>query len=242
MTAIAGCDRCRLRDRAGDGSRTRTARGERAGAGRHRRDWARRVDRRQRARFERDIAKARAKDSLRAFAKLTEAADAGPRIVHDPPLIVPLDTLAAGSLAEIETVVQSAIESYRSTLAHDRRRLLERYRYVHAARKVVGVGSVGTRAGIALMLGRDDQGGSAEIEVMDAESLASYREQRGWALARAHARSGDLVAIAGYLGSGPRFDRAMASFAEQYADQSERDYQSFRDAAASGRLTAQQGL
>jgi uncharacterized protein (DUF2252 family) len=273
--------------------------------------WAQRVDRRQRERFDRDIAKARAKDSLRAFAKLTETADAGPRIIHDPPLIVPLDTLAAGNLASFEEVVQSAIESYRGTLAHDRRRLLERYRYVHAARKVVGVGSVGTRAVIALMLGRDDDDplflqikeaqesvlephlgrsefsnhgqrvvegqrlmqatsdimlgwiratwvdgisrdfyvrqlwdgkGSAPIEVMDAESLASYGELCGWALARAHARSGDPVAIAGYLGSGPVFDRAMASFAERYADQGERDYQALRDAVAGGRLTAQTGL
>jgi hypothetical protein len=273
--------------------------------------WAQRVDRRQRERFDHDIAKARAKDSLRAFAKLTETGDAGPRIIHDPPLIVPLDTLAAGNLAGVEEVVQSAIESYRSTLAHDRRRLLERYRYVHAARKVVGVGSVGTRAVIALMLGRDDDDplflqikeaqesvlephlgrsefsnhgqrvvegqrlmqatsdimlgwirvmwvdgvtrdfyvrqlwdgkGSAPIEVLDAESLAAYGELCGWALARAHARSGDSIAIAGYLGSGPAFDRAMASFAERYADQSERDYQALRDAVASGRLTARPGL
>jgi hypothetical protein len=224
---------------------------------------------------------------------------------------VPLDTLATGDLAGIEEVVRSAIESYSGTLAHDRRRLMERYRYVHAARKVVGVGSVGTRALIALMLGRDDDDplflqikeaqesvlepylgaseftnhgqrvvegqrlmqatsdimlgwiratwvdgisrdfyvrqlwdgkGSAPIEVLDVESLASYGELCGWALARAHARSGDPVAIAGYLGSGQVFDRAMASFAERYADQSERDYEALRDAVASGRLTAQTGL
>jgi uncharacterized protein (DUF2252 family) len=275
------------------------------------RGWARRVDRRQRERFDRDIAKARAKDSVRAFSKLTETVDGGPRIVHDPPLIVPLDALATGDLPGVEAVVQSAIESYRGTLAHDRRKLLERYRYVHAARKVVGVGSVGTRAVIALMLGRDDDDplflqikeaqqavlepylggsefsnhgrrvvegqrlmqatsdimlgwirvawvdgvsrdfyvrqlwdgkGSAAVEVMDAESLASYGELCGWALARAHARSGDPVAISGYLGSGTVFDHAMASFAERYADQSERDYEALRHAVASGRLQAQQGL
>jgi uncharacterized protein (DUF2252 family) len=273
--------------------------------------WSQRIDRRQRERFERDIAKARAKDSLRAFAKLTEVVDGHPRIVHDPPLIVPLDALAAGDLAPIEEVVRSAIESYRGTLSHDRRRLLARYRYVHAARKVVGVGSVGTRAVIALMLGRDDTDplflqikeaqesvlephlgrsefdhhgrrvvegqrlmqatsdimlgwiratwidgiprdfyvrqlwdgkGSAAVEIMDAMSLMSYGELCGWALARAHARSGDAVAIAAYLGSGTNFDRAMASFAERYADQSERDYQALRDAAASGRITATEGL
>jgi hypothetical protein len=224
---------------------------------------------------------------------------------------VPLDELAAGDLGPIEDVVRSAIESYRATLSHDRRRLLARYRYVHAARKVVGVGSVGTRAVIALMLGRDDTDplflqikeaqesvlephlgrsefdhhgrrvvegqrlmqatsdimlgwiratwidgiprdfyvrqlwdgkGSAAVEIMDAMSLMSYGELCGWALARAHARSGDAVAIAAYLGSGTNFDRAMASFAERYADQSERDYQALRDAAASGRITATEGL
>jgi uncharacterized protein (DUF2252 family) len=273
--------------------------------------WSRRVDRRQRERFERDVARARAKDSLRAFAKLTEIVDGGPRIVHDPPLIVPLDRLAAGSSDGIEDVVQTAVESYRGTLSPDRRMLLERYRYVHAARKVVGVGSVGTRAVVALMLGRDDEDplflqikeaqesvlepylgrsefanhgrrvvegqrlmqatsdimlgwirttwidgisrdfyvrqlwdgkGSAAVEVMDPASLSTYGELCGWALARAHARSGDPVAIAGYLGSGTAFDRSMASFAERYADQSERDYQALRDAVATGRIAAEQGL
>ena len=119
--------------------------------------WSRRVDHSQRERFERDIAKARTKDSLRAFAKLTEFVDGGPRIVHDPPLIVPLDKLADADPGGLDDLVQTVLESYRSTLSPDRRMLLERYRYVHAARKVVGVGSVGTRAVIALMLGRNDK-------------------------------------------------------------------------------------
>ena len=108
-------------------------------------------------RFERNLAKARSKDSLRAFAKLTEIVDGEPRIASDPPLIVPIEELAAGiERAELEEFVRGVIRSYRRTLSADRRQLLERFRYVHAARKVVGVGSVGTRAWIVLMLGRDE--------------------------------------------------------------------------------------
>ncbi len=246
--------------------------------------FAQRVNRRQRERFERDIAKARAKDSLRAFAKLTKTTAEGPRIVHDPPLIVPLEKLASGDLEGLEHLVEAVIKSHRATLSPDRRTLLERYRHVHAARKVVGVGSVGLRAVIALMLGRDDgdllflqlkeaqpsvlepylgasrfanhgrrvvEGqrlmqatsdimlgwirttwidgisrdfyvrqlwdgkGSAPVETMNPELLTRYGELCGWALARAHARSGDPVAISGYLGSGTGFDRAMARFAER---------------------------
>ena len=108
-------------------------------------------------RFERNVAKARSKDSLRAFAKLTEIVDGEPRIVSDPPLIIPIEELVAGAdRGELEEFIQGAIRSYRRTLTADRRQLLERFRYVHAARKVVGVGSVGTRAWIVLMLGRDE--------------------------------------------------------------------------------------
>ena len=113
--------------------------------------------RKERTRFDRNIAKARSKDSMKAFAKLTTIVDGEPRIAADPPLIVPIEDIASGSdRTEIEAFVHGAIRSYRRTLSSDRRRLLERYRYVHAARKVVGVGSVGTRAWIVLMLGRDD--------------------------------------------------------------------------------------
>ena len=111
----------------------------------------------QRKRFERNVAKARSKDSLRAFAKLTEIVDGEPRIASDPPLIVPIEELVSGvEQAELEEFVRGVIRSYRRTLSADRRQLLERFRYVHAARKVVGVGSVGTRAWIVLMLGRDE--------------------------------------------------------------------------------------
>ena len=111
----------------------------------------------QMKRFERNVAKAQSKDSLRAFAKLTEIVDGEPRIASDPPLIIPIEELVAGAgRDELEEFIQGAIRSYRRTLTADRRQLLERFRYVHAARKVVGVGSVGTRAWIVLMLGRDE--------------------------------------------------------------------------------------
>ncbi len=266
----------------------------------------------QRKRFERNVAKARSKDSLRAFAKLTELVDGEPRIASDPPLIMPIEELASGvEQDEIEEFVRGVLRSYRRTLTADRRELLERFRYVHAARKVVGVGSVGTRAWVVLMLGRDEndplflqlkeaqasvlepflgktafakQGqrvvegqrltqaagdimlgwiratgldglsrdfymrqlwdgkGSAIVEMMDPQAMTIYAELCGRALAKAHARSGDAIAIGSYLGAGDRFDRALASFAEAYADQNERDYDALKEAVGSGRLAAKTGL
>ena len=266
----------------------------------------------QRKRFERNVAKARSKDSLRAFAKLTKIVDGEPRIVSDPPLIVPIEEVVSGvEQAELEEFVQGVIRSYRRTLSADRRQLLERFRYVHAARKVVGVGSVGTRAWIALMLGRDendplflqlkeaqasvlepflgksaygnhgqrvvegqrltqaasdimlgwirmtaydgvsrdfylrqlwDGKGSALVDLMNPPAMTVYAEVCGRALAKAHARSGDAIAIASYLGAGDSFDRALASFAEAYADQNERDYKALREAVSSGRVAAETGL
>ncbi len=266
----------------------------------------------QRKRFERNLAKARSKDSLRAFARLTKIVDGEPRIVSDPPLIVPIEEVVSGvERAELEEFVRGVIRTYRRTLSADRRQLLERYRYVHSARKVVGVGSVGTRAWIALMLGRDeddplflqlkeaeasvlepflgkstfnnhgqrivegqrltqaasdimlgwvrvnmfdgvsrdfymrqlwDQKGSALVELMDPVAMRFYAQICGRALAKAHARSGDAIAIASYLGAGDSFDRALASFAEAYADQNERDYHALREAVASGRVAAEAGL
>ena len=118
---------------------------------------AQRAAPKQLKRFQRNVAKAQSKDSLRAFAKLTEIVDGEPRIASDPPLIVPIEDLASGvEQAELAEFVREVIRSYRRTLSADRRRLLERFRYVHAARKVVGVGSVGARAWIVLMLGRDE--------------------------------------------------------------------------------------
>ena len=256
----------------------------------------------QQRRFERNVAKARSKDSLKAFAKLTTIVDGEPRIASDPPLIVPIEEVMSGVEAvELEEFVRGVIRAYRRTLSADRRRLLERFRYAHAAHKVVGVGSVGARAWIVLMLGRDetdplflqlkeaqasvlepflgkstfakhgqrvvegqrltqaasdimlgwirltdlggvsrdfyvrqlwDGKGSALVETMNPPAMTVYAEVCGRALAKAHARSGDAIAIAGYLGAGDSFDRALASFAEAYADQNERDYRALQDAVA----------
>ena len=273
---------------------------------------AQQVAGKQLKRFERNVAKARSKDSLRAFAKLTHIVDGEPRIASDPPLIVPIEEVVSGvEQVEIEEFVRGVIRSYRRTLSADRRQLLERFRYVHAARKVVGVGSVGTRAWIVLMLGRDendplflqlkeaeasvlepflgkstfnnhgqrvvegqrltqaasdimlgwirlkdpndvsrdfymrqlwDGKGSALVEMMNPQAMTMYAELCGHALAKAHARSGDAIAIGSYLGAGDSFDRALASFAEAYADQNERDYNALREAVASGRVAAETGL
>ncbi|HWX96063.1 MAG TPA: DUF2252 domain-containing protein [Solirubrobacteraceae bacterium] len=259
------------------------------------------------------LAKARTRDSMSAFSKLARVIDGEPRIVADPPLIVPLDDLATGAERhEILGWLQELLHSYRSTLEFDRRHLLEEFRLADFARKVVGVGSVGTRAWIALMLGRDDQDplflqmkeaeasvlekfvarsqfenhgervvvgqrlmqaasdiflgwvrvpagldgkqrdfygrqlrdwkGSAEVEQMVPRGMSSYGRLCGWTLARAHARSGDPVAIAAYLGKGPTFDRAIVEFSHAYAEQNERDYKALQQAVESGRITAETGL
>ncbi len=123
-------------------------------------EWRARADAAELERAERNIAKARTKDSLRAFGKLTEVVDGEVRIAADPPVLVPLRDLFAehGADAVQEVDARDDPLSYRSTLSQDRRQLdIERYRYVDGARKVVGVGSVGTRAWIALMIGRDEQ-------------------------------------------------------------------------------------
>ena len=254
-------------------------------------------------------AKARTRDSMQAFSKLTRIVDGEPRIVGDPPLIVPLDELADDALREnLTQEMRETLRSYRSTLQNDRRLLLEQFRYVDTARKVVGVGSVGTRAWIVLMMGVDggdplflqakeaqpsvlswflgksryanegervvrgqrlmqaasdiflgwhravrtldgverdfyirqlrDWKASADIQTMVPGGLAIYARLCGWTLARAHARSGDRVAIAAYLGGGDVFDHALAEFAERYADQNEQDYRQLRQAVDGGRLQA----
>jgi uncharacterized protein (DUF2252 family) len=274
-------------------------------------NWLRHVGTKRRRRIERDLAKARAKDHLRAFDKLTETVGGEPRIISDPPLVVPVDELAEPD--RISQAVQAITRSYRRTLPADRRHLLARFRYVHAARKVVGVGSVGTRVFILMLLARDQQDplflqlkeaersvlepflgeseygnhgrrvvegqrltqsatdillgwvrtedidgtnrerdyyvrqlwdgkASLSIESLDASSLAVYAEICGRTLARSHARSGDAVMIDGYLGRGGAFDRAVAGFAESYADQNERDYAALNDAAAKGRIDVAAGL
>ncbi|HYH52570.1 MAG TPA: DUF2252 domain-containing protein [Solirubrobacterales bacterium] len=265
------------------------------------------VDDRRFRRLERNLAKARAKDSVRALGKLTEVRDGELRIVSDPPLITPLEELT--DAADAEQQLLAVLEAYRQTLSPDRAHLVGSYRYVHAARKVVGVGSVGTRAWIVLLLGKDagdplflqakeaqasvlepyvgagpypdhgrrvvegqrlmqaasddflgwvtakgvdgeercfyvrqlwDDKGSAEVERMSARDLVAYGALCGQALARAHARSGDRVGIAAYLGSGEAFDKAIARFAEAYADQNAKDYQRMTRAAADGEIETRQ--
>jgi uncharacterized protein (DUF2252 family) len=271
-----------------------------------------RASTKQMKRIQSSVASVRTKDSLRALSKLCRTVDGEFRIVGDPPLVTPIEDVMPGAEREhLEDVVRRMIHTYRRTLQQNRRHLLESYRYVHAARKVVGVGSVGTRAWILLLTGRDeadplflqfkeaepsvlepflgkskygqhghrvvagqrmmqaapdillgweristidgqerdfyirqlwDSKGSAEVESMDSAGLEAYGRICGWTLARAHARSGDRIAIAAYLGSGDVFDRAMAAFAETYADQNERDYRALQEAVASGRVAAELGV
>ena len=257
-----------------------------------------RLDREVLKRTRRNTAKARRKDSMRAFAKLTRVVDGEPRLISDPPLIVPVADLAEQHGHEPEAAVERVREllrAYAGTLSGERRRLVESYRFVDMAHNVVGVGSVGTRAWIVLMLGRDnddplflqvkeaqrsvlepfatrsefenqgqrvvegqrlmqaglddrerdfyvrqlwDWKASADVEAMDATGLELYGELCGATLARAHARSGDRIAIASYLGGGDRFDLALADFAESYADQNERDHRALVDAVQAGRVEA----
>jgi uncharacterized protein (DUF2252 family) len=262
-------------------------------------------------RLEANVAKGRTKDSMKAFNKLTSIVDGQPRITGDPPLIVPIEDVVGEQADRLSEFLHGVIRSYRRTLAGDRRKLLERFRYVHAARKVVGVGSVGTRAWICLLLGIDDDDPlflqfkeaqrsvlepflgrseyansgqrvvegqrltqaasdimlgwikiegvdgvkrdfyirqlwdskmSAQVELMEPRGLFVYARVCGTELARAHARAGDGVAIASYLGGGDAFDRAMARFAEAYADQNERDYAALKAAVEVGRVDAVLGL
>ena len=263
-------------------------------------------------RLQDEVAHVHTKDNLRALAKLCGSVNGELRIIGNPPLVTPIeDVLPGAEQAHLEDTVRRMLYTYRGSLPHDRQKLLENYRYVHAARKVVGVGSVGTRAWVLLMLGRDeddplflqfkeaqasvlepflgksefvehgqrvvegqrmmqtasdimlgwerivtideqrrdfyirqlwDAKGSAEIELMNPSDLAAYGVICGWTLAKAHARSGDRIAIAAYLGQGDSFDGAVASFAETYADQNERDYQALREAADGGRVAVQMGV
>jgi uncharacterized protein (DUF2252 family) len=255
--------------------------------------------------------KAHTHDSLQALSKLGELVDGRYRIVSQPPIVVPERDLGATygvSGEELRRWVHEEFRAYRATLQHDRRRLLERFELVDMARKVVGVGSVGTRAFIVLLQGRDqddplflqvkeatasvledhlprsrfaqpgqrvvegqrmmqaasdiylgwtkgmqegrflywrqlrDMKGSAVVEAMVPLGMEFYAGLCGWTLARAHARSGDAVAIAAYLGKRSAFDEALADFSLRYADQNERDYEAFVKAVRSGRLTAVEGL
>ncbi len=264
-------------------------------------------------RTEQTLAKARTRDSMTAFAKLTRVVDGKRQIVSDPPLIERLHDLAPGQEGQaIEDWLHAALRRYRQSLQTDRRVLLEEFRLVDFARKVVGVGSVGTRAWIALMVGQDpedalflqfkeaqpsvleeftgksefrnhgqrvvagqhlmqassdiflgwvhvqstldgqardfygrqlkDWKGSFETTGAIPEGMTLYGQVCAWTLARAHARSGDRIAIAAYLGQSDTFDRAIADFSAAYADQNEHDYNALTQAVNSGRITAQTGL
>jgi uncharacterized protein (DUF2252 family) len=271
------------------------------------------LDARQRKEVGAGAAKAMTRDSIQEFSKLTHVVDGKPRIIADPPLIVPLADLLPGEADATATGQQltGLVASYRRTLASDRRHLLDQYEVADIARKVVGVGSVGTRCWIVLMLGRDqedplflqvkeaqrsvlaafadasryanegervvagqrlmqassdiflgwqrnpaDTDGvardyyvrqlrdwkmSLDIETMAPRDMRTYGGLCGWTLARAHARSGDRIAIAAYLGGGDVFDQAITRFASAYADQTERDHAALAEAAASGRITVARG-
>jgi uncharacterized protein (DUF2252 family) len=263
------------------------------------------------ARAEKNRAKAHTRDSLQALSKLGEMAGGSYRIISQPPIVVPVRELAATygmSPDETEHVIRDQFRAYRATLPDDRRYLLERFEIVDWARKVVGVGSVGTRAFIVLLLGRDaddplflqvkeatasvleaylpesryrqhgervvqgqrmmqaasdiylgwtkgldvrrqyywrqlrDMKGSILVEAMPPFGLTFYAGICGWTLARAHARSGDPVAIAEYLGASDAFDRSITGFSERYADQNEQDYQEFVTAIRAGRLAVLEGV
>jgi uncharacterized protein (DUF2252 family) len=261
---------------------------------------------------EKMVAKARTQDSMRALSKLTTLADGQRRIISDPPLIEPIEQIFADEKASaIYKLIRTMLGKYQRTLQTDRKYLLQHFTVVHVARKVVGVGSVGTRCWIALMDAGDgteplflqikeaqvsvladhcgrsqysDQGErvvagqhlmqaesdiflgwthvvdpdgahrdyyvrqlkdwklSAPIEQMIPSGMKVYAGMCGWTLARAHARSGDRIALAAYLGSSDKFDQAIADFAEKYADQNERDYAALQAAAKDGKVQATTGV
>ena len=262
-----------------------------------------------RKRYEKNVAKARSRDSLQALSKLTEVVGGRYRIVSDPPVVVPareLDATYGIDAAGQERVILGLYAQYRESLQPDRRRLLDQYEIVDWARKVVGVGSVGTRAFVVLLEGRSDddplflqvkeatssvlegplpksryaqagervvQGqrlmqatsdiflgwskgaeagryfywrqlrdmkGSALVELMPMAALSFYGRLCGWTMARAHARSGDPVAIAAYLGEDDAFDRSVTDFSLRYAEQNDRDFTAFTDAIAASRIEAVQ--
>jgi uncharacterized protein (DUF2252 family) len=276
-------------------------------------EFAPQIKRGQVKRTEAVLAKARTRDSMSAFSKLTEQVNGKAAIVDQSPLIVPIRVLFSGEQQERwMDELHKAIRVYRVSLEHDRRKLLEQFQLADFARKVVGVGSVGTRAWIALMFGRDgndplflqlkeaeesvleehvgrsqfknhgqrvvngqrlmqatsdiflgwihvkegmdgvardfygrqlkDWKGSAEIDQMVPSGMAAYGRVCGWTLARAHARSGDRIAIASYLGGSNAFDRAIVDFSKAYADQNEADYAALAEAVRSGRIVAETGV
>lgn len=257
-------------------------------------------------------AKARNRDSLQAVAKLTEVVDGRRQLISNPPLLVPIaELVGADEARQHEQHMGALIERYRESLQADRRYLVDRFHYAAMARKVVGVGSVGLRAWVVMLLGRDDDDpslmqvkeaqpsvlerylgpsgytnaaqrvsdgqrmmqassdillgwlhavgpdgheadyyvrqlrdwkGSVTVETSSPKLLADYGRSCGHALARAHARSGDRIAIAAYLGSSDTADTAFVHFAEAYAEQNDRDYAALQDAVSDGRISAESDL
>ncbi len=260
----------------------------------------------------RAMTKASGKDSLRALSKLTHVVDGQPKFCSMPPLLVPAEELLAGDdRTRFASAVSTALDSYRGSLPAHRQPLFDTYRFKEIARKVVGVGSVGSRAWVLLLTGRDaadplflqakqatasvaerfvgrsryrncgrrvvegqrlmqgvtdillgwyhvvgfdarpydfymrqlwDGKGAFDIEQMHESAWEGYARMCAWTLARAHARTGDRIAIAGYLGSSEAFDRAIADFAEAYAEQNQRDFEALKAAESSGRITALRGV
>ena len=273
-----------------------------------------RMDARQRKLLEKNLSKARTRDSLEEVSKLTRLVDGQRRLISDPPLLVPVDELLPKKADRDVTVAQlkDQVARYRLTLQTDRRHLLEQFEFVDIARKVVGVGSVGTRCWVVLMLGGQDSDPlflqvkeaeesvlsrfvgtskytnegervvagqrlmqassdiflgwqraagkldgkqfdyyvrqlrdwklSLDIATMVPRGMRLYGELCGWTLARAHARSGDRIAIAAYLGGSDVFDIAVKEFAVSYANQNERDHKALVDAVSSGRITAEREM
>jgi len=257
------------------------------------------------------LRKAHTRDSLGALTKFAEVVDGRHRIVSQPPVIIPVRDLAASyemTPDQARNAVEEQFRAYKATLNNDRRQLLDKFTIVDTARKVVGVGSVGTRAWMVLLQGRDstdplflqvkeatasvledhlpksryntpgqrvvegqrlmqatsdiflgwtrgvqanryyywrqlrDMKGSAVVETMTPVAMRFYAQICGWTLERAHARSGDPIAIAEYLGQNDAFDKAIADFSSRYADQNQRDYDTFVKAIADGRIQAATGI
>jgi hypothetical protein len=252
------------------------------------------------------LSKARTRDTTQALTKLTTQVDGRPRIVSQPPLVVPVEELVPTMEADaLYGELRVLLDGYARTLQPNRRHLLRQFQVVHMARKVVGVGSVGTRAWIILLQAEDGED-SLFLQAKEAQEsvLAPYagrsrlrnqgqrvvsgqqlmqavsdiflgwqrtpgidgaprdfyiRQLRDWklsapidrmvpagmqaygalcarTLARAHARTGDRIAIAAYLGSSQKFDRALVEFAESYADVTEKDHAALKKAGATGRV------
>jgi len=271
--------------------------------------WGNDIGKATLASLQKAVTKASSKDRLKARDKLTQLVDGELEFLSDPPLLVPIEDVFHDpeEVAMLETTLKAALSSYRRTITSDRRALLNTFRYVATARKVVGVGSVGTRCWLALFVGGDnddplflqikqaeasvlerftskstcsnhgqrvvegqrlmqaasdiflgwqrspapdgvtrdfyvrqlwDWKATAAVDTMDPELLATYAGMCAWTLARAHARSGDAVTLAAYLGTTPIFGTAIADFAASYADQNDLDHRALVDAIQDGRVVA----